>query len=469
MGVGCQWWAGVRAQYFTDSGNGSRWVNCSNVSIRAGLRLLHMHGELGAPEEDPASLISVADRITVTVTEFSNTTSITDRWRNKEDRALGSSDRGVGFRVLHFGIRARYAGTLFWVGDTNLMVIAAVTVIVIVNWFNDYEMSCSLIHKNDSGARIWIIKSFDVCSHSPLFPLSRKHPLPHPSIFGELRPPSVLLPCRTPPSPFCSPTLHNQNPAPIVVFRAAVCEIYPRTHLDLPRFPFAPLSSVFASAAVALICHRHCGNRPSQSSRHRLLRLEVLSPPPRAGWVEEPKSLKLDGCGLLVVGWCESPVCVNRTCEPKPKQFWTEPPDLNRTGLDLGPDPLTLTRTRPVDRTLLTLETEAVELIVRMCLLHMHGELGASEEDPASLISVADRITVTVTEFSNTTSITDRWRNKEDRALGSSDRGVLTVLIRFGDGISSRSRDTVFSNVIYMVSYTFIEFCNCVFDFCFRY
>ncbi|KAL4376678.1 hypothetical protein GQ457_02G021780 [Hibiscus cannabinus] len=119
-----------------------------------------------------------------------------------------------------------------------------------------------------------------------------------------------------------------------------------------------------------------------------------------AGWVEEPKSLKPDGCGLLVVGWCESPVCVNRTCEPKPKQFWTEPPDLNRTGLDLGPDPLT------VD------------------LLHMHGELGAPEEDPTSLISVADRITVTVTEFSNTTSITDQWRNKEDRALGSSDRGV---------------------------------------------
>ncbi|KAL4368619.1 hypothetical protein GQ457_05G033860 [Hibiscus cannabinus] len=89
-------------------------------------------------------------------------------------------------------------------------------------------------------------------------------------------------------------------------------------------------------------------------------------------------------------------------------------------------------------------------------VLHMHGELGALEEDPASLISVADRITVTVIEFSNTMSITDRWRNKEDRALGSSDRGdslcvllfyKLTILIRFGVGISSRSRDTVLSNV----------------------
>ncbi|KAL4368255.1 hypothetical protein GQ457_05G026540 [Hibiscus cannabinus] len=78
----------------------------------------------------------------------------------------------------------------------------------------------------------------------------------------------------------------------------------------------------------------------------------------------------------------------------------------------------------------------------------MHGELGAPEEDPASLISVADRITVTVTEFSNTTSITDRWRNKEDRALGSSDRGELMIWVRFGAGISSRFRDTVFSNVI---------------------
>ncbi|KAL4377856.1 hypothetical protein GQ457_02G038880 [Hibiscus cannabinus] len=72
----------------------------------------------------------------------------------------------------------------------------------------------------------------------------------------------------------------------------------------------------------------------------------------------------------------------------------------------------------------------------------MHGELGAPEEDPTSLISVADRITVTVTEFSNTTSITDRWRNKEDRALGSSDRGELMNLVRFGVGISSRFRDT---------------------------
>ncbi|KAL4281825.1 hypothetical protein GQ457_03G023840 [Hibiscus cannabinus] len=72
-------------------------------------------GKLGAPEEDPASLISVADRITVTVTEFSNTTSITDRWRNKEDRALGAptveSSGWVGiewclplFRVLKFNV-----------------------------------------------------------------------------------------------------------------------------------------------------------------------------------------------------------------------------------------------------------------------------------------------------------------------------------------------------------------------------
>ncbi|KAL4363450.1 hypothetical protein GQ457_04G007790 [Hibiscus cannabinus] len=76
----------------------------------------------------------------------------------------------------------------------------------------------------------------------------------------------------------------------------------------------------------------------------------------------------------------------------------------------------------------------------------MHGGLGAPEEDPASLISVADRITVTVTEFSNTSSITVRWRNKENRALGSSDRGELTILIRFGVGISSRSGDIVLSN-----------------------
>ncbi|KAL4283035.1 hypothetical protein GQ457_16G014830 [Hibiscus cannabinus] len=81
-------------------------------------------------------------------------------------------------------------------------------------------------------------------------------------------------------------------------------------------------------------------------------------------------------------------------------------------------------------------------------VLHMHGGLGAPEEDPASLISVADRITVTVTEFSNTSSITARWRNKENKALGSSDRGELTILIRFGVGISSRSGDTVLSNVI---------------------
>ncbi|KAL4325120.1 hypothetical protein GQ457_11G030780 [Hibiscus cannabinus] len=65
----------------------------------------------------------------------------------------------------------------------------------------------------------------------------------------------------------------------------------------------------------------------------------------------------------------------------------------------------------------------------------MRGELGAPEEDPTSLISVADRITVTVTELSNATSIIDRWRNKEDRALGSSDRGELTILISFGVGI----------------------------------
>ncbi|KAL4308802.1 hypothetical protein GQ457_01G020310 [Hibiscus cannabinus] len=78
----------------------------------------------------------------------------------------------------------------------------------------------------------------------------------------------------------------------------------------------------------------------------------------------------------------------------------------------------------------------------------MHGELGAPEEDPASLISVADRITVTVTEFSNATSITDRWRNKEDRALGSSDCGELAILISFGVGISSRSRVTVSSNCL---------------------
>ncbi|KAK8986594.1 hypothetical protein V6N11_010150 [Hibiscus sabdariffa] len=50
---------------------------------------------LGAPEEDPALLISVADCTTVTVTEFSNTSSIIDRWRNKVNGALGSSDRGV--------------------------------------------------------------------------------------------------------------------------------------------------------------------------------------------------------------------------------------------------------------------------------------------------------------------------------------------------------------------------------------
>ncbi|KAL4385930.1 hypothetical protein GQ457_09G009100 [Hibiscus cannabinus] len=77
----------------------------------------------------------------------------------------------------------------------------------------------------------------------------------------------------------------------------------------------------------------------------------------------------------------------------------------------------------------------------------MHGELGAPEEDPASLVSVADRINVTVTEFSNTTSITERGRNKEDRALESSDRGVLTILISFGVGISSRSGVTVSSNI----------------------
>ncbi|KAL4325843.1 hypothetical protein GQ457_11G024310 [Hibiscus cannabinus] len=76
-----------------------------------------MHGELGATEEDPASLISVADRNTVTVTEFSNTTSITDRWRNKEDRALGSSDRGVRDKLLALGcnltITLRYLYSFF--------------------------------------------------------------------------------------------------------------------------------------------------------------------------------------------------------------------------------------------------------------------------------------------------------------------------------------------------------------------
>ncbi|KAL4383003.1 hypothetical protein GQ457_15G020110 [Hibiscus cannabinus] len=186
----------------------------------------------------------------------------------------------------------------------------------------------------------------------------------------------------------CCPLCPEHNPAPIALFCAAVCEIYLRTHLDLPRFPFAPPSSAFASAVVvvlgkvgsvrgcfwccfvALICYHHRGNRLSQSSRHRLLRLEVLSPSPRAGWVEEPKSLKPDGL-------------------PKP-----------------GLDPNRICPTR-VDRTdPLTVDFDQIGL-------------GAPEEDKIILISIAARITVIVTELSNKISITARWRNKVNRAQGS--------------------------------------------------